>query len=215
MPNLRDFSIRFRQLYKIFITLSLLALSACGHDQSYSTAENAYSKFVWPSCNQENYSYLPDNINLYVPYTAQNYNYCGPASLSMVMQHYGSSVSQEEIGDGVITSKGITTEDLVKRAEDFGFLVHVSNCSFSGLLSILSQGSPVIARVTNASRTNGHFIVITGYDKQLGLLYMNDPDNHYKNHETFEDFKRAWDIKSLAEENSKNLTLVFYPTQVI
>jgi ABC-type bacteriocin/lantibiotic exporter with double-glycine peptidase domain len=200
---------------KFFITLSLLVLWSCGSSQSYSSSQDAYSKFLWSSCNQEDLNYLPEIINLNVPYTMQNYNYCGPAALSMVMQYHGFNVSQEDIGEGIVTNKGVTTEKLVKKAESYGFLAHVSTCSFSGLLSVLSQGTPVMARIINNTGNNGHFVVVTGYDMQLGLVYLNDPDKPNVSYQSFEDFKKLWDIKTLGDENSHNLTLVFYPPQLI
>jgi hypothetical protein len=213
--NSRFFLVIIRQLSKIFITLSLLAVYACGYDQSYSSSQDSYSRFVATSCEQENSSYLPDNIKLNVPYLVQEYNYCGPASLSMVMQHYGFNISQEDLGQGLVNQKGVTTSSLVKRAEVYGFSAYVSSCSFYGLLSILAQGSPAIVRTINSTGNNGHFIVVTGYDTQLGLVYINDPDKPYKSYDSFEDFQRLWDIKGLGEENSQNLTLVFYPSQLI
>lgn len=213
--NSRFFLLIIGQVSKIFLTLSFLGIYACGYDQSYTSSQDSYSRFIGTSCEQENASYLPENIKLNVPYLAQDYNYCGPASLSMVMQHYGFNISQEDIGQGIVAQKGITTSNLVKRAEAYGFSAYVSSCSFYGLLSVVAQGNPVIVRTINSTGNNGHFIVVTGYDMQLGLVYINDPDKPYKSYDSFEDFQRIWDIKDLGEENSYNLSLVFYPAQFI
>ena len=53
---------------------------------------------------------------------------CGPASLKMVMDYYGVSVSEAEIAKiaGASKEKGTSFEGLIKAAKRFGFYVFMS-----------------------------------------------------------------------------------------
>ena len=204
----------YRQLYSFLLTVVVIGLSACG-TQYYSGSTEGYSRVILSSCSQQVHEGLPETARLNVPYISQSYNHCGPASLSMVMGFYGVGATQEELADGIMGAKGVNTRDLAIKAEDYGFAANVVSCSLSGMLSIVSEGTPVVVRVINASGSNGHFIVVTGYDMDLGLVYVNDPERPYNEFYIFEEFNELWEITSLGSENSSRLTMVFYPQALI
>ena len=196
-----------KQLYKV-LALLILALSyACG--SAVLSGQNASTE---ASCKYVDVNVLPEKVQLSVPYVKQDVNYCGPACLSMVMAYYGRNVDQHEIGDGIVGSDGTSAMDLINRAKDYGFNAGMGNCELNNVLSLLSEAKPVIIRILNDLGDNGHFIVITGYDRGLGLVYLNDPDKPNRKSETFDHIKSLWNITSLdAANNSEDLLILVTP----
>jgi ABC-type bacteriocin/lantibiotic exporter with double-glycine peptidase domain len=152
---------------------------------------------------------LPEEVDLEVPYVHQDNLYCGPASLTMVLNYYGLNVEQYEVGESIIGKLGSTPWDLRYKAESYGLEASVVSCGFNNLLELLAKDVPVIVRILNNSGTNGHFVVATGYDLDDQVLYINDPANEYRDEIPFEDFQYLWDINSLdVENNSENLMII-------
>ena len=203
-----------KHLYKLLAVSTLLTVCACG--SIGSGGQDSSSSSVDASCKYVDLSTLPQRITLNVPYVKQEYNYCGPASLSMVMAYYGSPVSQDVLGSDIVGSEGSTSGDLLYKFEQYGFAGAVINCEIGGLLELVSEGKPIIVRILNDVGSNGHFVVITGYDIASGLLYLNDPDKPYRKSETLDRFKSLWNITTLGDgNNSKNLAIIGTPTTKI
>ncbi|MEI6092432.1 MAG: C39 family peptidase, partial [bacterium] len=128
----------------------------------------------------------------------------------------GYYVEQHVLGEGIVGDKGSSSFDLVAKANDYKFDGSVINCSLSGLLNFLSEGKPVIARILNDAGNSGHFVVVTGYDQSLGLIYINDPDQPYRKSVYIDKFESLWNITSLGDNNnSSNLLVLVYPTASI
>ncbi len=203
-----------KHLYKLLAVSTLLTVCACGGIGS--DGQGSSSLAVDSSCKYVDTTTLPQRITLNVPYVKQEYNYCGPASLSMVMSYYGSPVSQDVLGSDIVSSEGSTSGDLVYKFEQYGFAGSVTNCEISGLFELVSEGRPIIVRILNDAGTNGHFVVITGYDIGSGLLYLNDPDKPYRKSETLARFQSLWNITTLGDgNNSRNLAIIGVPTTKI
>jgi len=182
---------------------------SCG--SSVLSGQNASAQ---ASCKYVDIDTLPEKFELTVPYVKQDVNYCGPASLSMVMAYYGLTVDQHDIGKGIVDEDGTSTIDLVNRAGDYGFNAGMANCEFNSVLSLLSESKPVILRILNDLGDNAHFIVATGYDRTQGLLYLNDPDRPNRKTETFDHIKSLWNITTLdPTNNSENLLILVKPTR--
>ena len=196
-----------KQLYKLLALLTLTLSYSCG-----SAVLSGQDAAAQASCKYVDIDTLPEKIELTVPYVRQDVNYCGPASLSMVMSYYGVTVDQHDIGKGIVDDNGTSAVDLINRAGDYGFNAGMANCELNSVLSLLSESKPVIIRILNDLGDDGHFVVITGYDKTLGLIYLNDPDKPNRKSETFDHIKSLWNITTLApEDNSENLLLLVRP----
>lgn len=194
-----------KHLYKVLPLLLLLFSYACGNSAYYASSQ-AVCRFIDTDT-------LPESVYLDVTYVKQEPNYCGPASLSMLMSYYGHSVDQEVLGDDIVGDSGASSFDLIEKANEYMFSGNVIECSLSGVLSLLAEGKPVIARISNNAGTGGHFVVLTGYDMTDGLIYLNDPDQPYRKHESMDEFQRLWNITNLDDgENSTNLIISIYPS---
>jgi ABC-type bacteriocin/lantibiotic exporter with double-glycine peptidase domain len=199
-----------KHLYKL-LALSVLTLScACGNMSS--GGQDSYTNSIEAACSYVDISTLPASVDLKVPYVKQAVNYCGPASVAMIMEYYGLAADQYTIGADIVDEAGTTASELIDKSEERGFTGTVVNCQLNGLLGLLAEGKPVIARVLNDMGTGGHFIVVTGYDRTSSLIFLNDPDQPYRRAESFEEFSRIWDVTTLGEgKNSTNVAIVLSP----
>ncbi|MCL5102793.1 MAG: C39 family peptidase [Armatimonadetes bacterium] len=105
-------------------------------------------------------------------------NYCGPACLAMVFQHFGRDITQEMVGKDVYDpATGATNgADMLFYARQQGFAAYSWNSSISDLKEKLAQGVPVIILQQNSREdTSGHFRVLSGYDDQAAEFYVLDP----------------------------------------
>ena len=100
---------------------------------------------------------------------------CGPASLKMVMDYYGVSVSEAEIAEaaGATKERGTKIEGLIKAARHFGFKTFVKkNSSLGDLEYFVKRKVPVI--VDWFSEDDGHYSVVVDIDEKNVVLM--DPE---------------------------------------
>lgn len=96
---------------------------------------------------------------------------CGPASLKMVFDYYGVSVSEKEIAKlaGASKEKGTSIEGLIKAAKHFGFQVFLKKkSSLDDLRYFIKRKIPVI--VDWFFEDEGHYSVVVDIDKKNIVL---------------------------------------------
>ncbi|MDO8601297.1 MAG: cysteine peptidase family C39 domain-containing protein [bacterium] len=96
---------------------------------------------------------------------------CGPASLKIVMDYYGVSVSEAEIAKqaGATQEKGVSIKGLMKAAKHFGFkAVAKRNSSLEELSRYVKKEVPVI--VDWFSEDDGHYSVVADINKDNVIL---------------------------------------------
>ena len=130
-----------------------------------------------------------------VPRIKQLTNYCGPACLTAVMQHYGMGVTQETVGKAVYNAASGATSgaDMLYYARQKGMAAYSWNATAEDLKQKLVAGFPVIALQQNSREdTSGHFRVFTGYDEKVGKFYVMDP--YYDNIKelTYKEADQLW-----------------------
>ena len=101
----------------------------------------------------------------------QTWNNCGPATLSMYLSHYGSTLTQDEIAAVLRPNsddKNVRPDELVTYAESQGFSALArANGSASLLRLLLSNDVPVIVETWHEPEPGngmGHYRLLTGYD---------------------------------------------------
>ena len=190
---------------KLLTTLLLSTALACGPNSnqdalSYGADDQSYYESA--ECLDIDIKDLPDQAYISVPYIEQNENYCGPASLAMVLGYYGEEVSQEVLGEGIVGELGVTTRSLSAKAEEYGFKVDVYSCRIETLLYYVSKDVPVIARIVNSTSTNGHFVTVIGYDLVSKMIYLNDPAIYNNVELKISEFVDVWDVRTLEKDNN-------------
>ena len=101
------------------------------------------------------------------PYRRQIKSFCGPASLKIVLDYYGVSVTEKEIAEvaGATIEAGVSPEGLVKAAKHFGFNAFLKEGStLYDLRYYLDKKIPVI--VDWFWENDGHYGVVADIDEE-------------------------------------------------
>ncbi len=111
-----------------------------------------------------------------VPFVMQDSQYCGPASLSSVLAHYGDPLDQKTIGKAVYSPKlqGALITDLENYSRERGFQTKIGRGWSVDIKEFLSEGKPVIVLVDLGFwvMSKPHYLVVYGYNEQ-GFLAHN------------------------------------------
>lgn len=101
----------------------------------------------------------------------QTWNNCGPATLSMYLGYYGTSVNQEQIAAAIHPEpddKNVRADELVSYAQSRGYRAVARVNGTTDLLKLLlSNGIPVIVETwyePEPDNAMGHYRLLTGYD---------------------------------------------------
>ena len=133
---------------------------------------------------------------------------CGPASLKMVLDYYGVSVSEQELARlaGSSKEKGTSVSGLIKAAKRLGFDAFVKkNSSLDDLRHFTEKKIPVI--VDWFFEDDGHYSVVADIDKNN--ITLIDPSlkrgiRKFSN----EKFLRIWfDFPGKYSKDSKEVIL--------
>jgi uncharacterized protein YceK len=126
-----------------------------------------------PGPVQEDYVYLD------VPYVHQaRWNWCLPASGTMVFNYYGVNVTLQQVADKVINENtgGGSTKKLREYARELGFEAEFRNLNLEWVKKVLQQDVPIIIG-QDLTLTNNipHARVVIGYDDKTQELITHDP----------------------------------------
>lgn len=126
---------------------------------------------------------------------------CGPASLKIVLDYYGTGKSERELAEMTGTNVDIGTDDksIARVAESLGFKVVIKNeSSFSDIEEWLVKGIPVIVNwftkgrpdYPNSEVAEGHYSVVVGLDDEN--IYLQDPETGGLREIKRNDFMKVW-----------------------
>ncbi len=114
-----------------------------------------------------------------VPFYPQEILQCGPASLSGVLNFWGTKVSPEEIAREIYSpsARGTLTIDMVLYAERKGFTVRQYKGDMGDIRKNIDAGQPLIVLVDYGFSVyeKNHFMVVIGYNEE-GLLVNSGKD---------------------------------------
>ncbi|UJR85990.1 Hypothetical protein I5071_80710 [Sandaracinus amylolyticus] len=110
------------------------------------------------------------------PTVQQKRNYCGPASLELVLRSLGIDVDQDRIAPEVKGDRGSTLHAMTTYLESHGLVTRRFEGDASRFRACLELGLPVI--VEEEYSTTSHVAVMIGVDEELGLLFVQDPMTH-------------------------------------
>jgi ABC-type bacteriocin/lantibiotic exporter with double-glycine peptidase domain len=105
-----------------------------------------------------------------VPFTRQDSQFCGPASLASVMTFYGVPENQKTIGAAVYSEKlqGALITDLERYARQKGFETKSGQGTVEELKTEMDRRRPVIVLVDFGFWvvSKPHYLVVIGYDDE-------------------------------------------------
>ncbi len=113
-----------------------------------------------------------------VPHVQQDYMWCGPASLTMVLNYLGDPVTQREVGNAVDPEHdGTSTSEMLTYARNRGYMALCYRWGESAVENIkicVSHDYPVIVlQYYSTSYRRGHYRVVTGYSEEY--VFVDDP----------------------------------------
>lgn len=129
-----------------------------------------------------------------VPYIHQESDYCGPASLAMLMQWNHLPMDQDQVAREVYTPgmKGTFQSDLIGASRRHG-LMAVPITGMEALLREIAAGHPVIVfeNLALSWYPQWHYAVVLGYDLDREEVIMHSGPEAFK-HWAMRKFERSW-----------------------
>jgi ABC-type bacteriocin/lantibiotic exporter with double-glycine peptidase domain len=152
-----------------------------------------------------------------VPHIWQIGGQCGPASMAMVLNYWGVEIGQNALALSMGTVKGTAPRMMSYYPKTMRFSVENYSGSLEHIAQNISKGRPVIVMQWLNYRDKqegsvGHYRVVTGYDWEKKLMFMNDPNRKGHSRLDFTTFLDLWDM-SLHPYGSGNWMLVTYRPQ--
>ncbi len=128
-----------------------------------------------------------------VPVLKQPYDLCLATSVSMVMKYWGTDISPRAIAEQVsVYHNGTTGRDLQQFVEERGFRGFLIEPPFEDLVDHMRKGRPLV--IAFPARGNSrHAMVLTGFDADKQLLYLNDPAGGRRRTLDYGTFQRRWE----------------------
>ena len=148
---------------------------------------------------------------------------CGPSSMSMVMNSYGYPATPLSManwsGDhGYRDENGTKWAFFKALGDEVGLDVKEFAPDIERVKQDIQNGIPVICSMRQGNfTTGGHFVVITGIDKN-GNVYINDPYNLTRTshpwtvEESLAQGKRFWEISKNGKGSLKEITKIGTPS---
>lgn len=113
-------------------------------------------------------------IILDVPFVAQQKEFCGPASLSSILNFWERPVTQDKIAASIFQPElcGVLNVDLEKYARDCGFWAKGYETDFEDLKSQLRNGVPVIVmqKLHPFILNRKHYTVVIGFSDKHKVI---------------------------------------------
>ncbi|MBS3918573.1 MAG: C39 family peptidase [Deltaproteobacteria bacterium] len=148
-----------------------------------------------------------------VPYIRQGHDQCFPACLLMIFKFYGKEIPLQDIDNWIRGARGTSTQAAEQYCNMRGFKTYVFyDWKGDKIKYFLSQGYPLIAYVqTGAFETGFHVIVLTGYDDEKQVFYINDPARKDKEI-SYKEFIKIRSTDPQAGQNKYYTLLIWPPT---
>lgn len=153
---------------------------------------------------KETFAEPPPSAKITLPnHYYQTFNNCGPATLAMILNYYGSNVEQKELGlklrpyqnpEGDNDDKSVTLEELAEEAKNRGFAVYLRpNGTTQKVKHLISNDIPVVVKTwLNTDEDIGHFRVITGYNDAESYFWQDDSYQGPNLTFSYQNFREIW-----------------------
>lgn len=136
-------------------------------------------------------------------HTYQNFNNCGPATLSMALSYFGQNVTQKELADkmrpyqvasGDNDDKTIFTHEFVDWARTYSVnAVGRVNGDIEILKEFTSNGIFVVVKTwLHPNEDIGHFRIVRGYDDEKKVVIQDDSYDGPNKKISYYDFLSMW-----------------------
>ena len=130
-----------------------------------------------------------------VPFYPQQKFFCGPTTLSEVLNFYGYSTTPEAIARSLFIPgrEGSLQLEMISAARSYGLLPYSTQSDFETLFSLIDNNVPVIVfqNVATSWFPMWHYALVIGYDQiqEKIILHTGETRAHEMSYELFE---RVW-----------------------
>jgi len=132
-----------------------------------------------------------------VPYLAQKGNYCGPASVSMLIGFWGLKMTQDQVAAQIYTGVAGTPPQVIEEfANQHGFRAVTFEGSVETWKRLLDAGVPILW-LKMLYRGGGHYVVVTGYDDTLDEFIVHNPHEATERMVSYLGIDDDWALPSL------------------
>jgi hypothetical protein len=132
-----------------------------------------------------------------VPFTVQEKNGCGAASVWMVLEYWDRSPQSPEQIHSILFSKeagGVFAADMEQFFTQHGFRTLSFKGEWNDLIENVAKGRPLVVSIeSNARGTPLHYVLVTGVDEVQQIVLVNDPARRKLFPITRSDFEKSWD----------------------
>lgn len=142
---------------------------------------------------------LPRRSLLYpMSHAYQTWNNCGPVAALMALSYYGVTVSQPQAASALKPhpqDKSVSDEEMVNYLASFGLESRILiNGNFDTIEMLISKGIPVVLNHRLSLREDaGHYTVARGYDKDAGVMVINDSYYGPERRVSYSEIERLWE----------------------
>jgi ABC-type bacteriocin/lantibiotic exporter with double-glycine peptidase domain len=144
--------------------------------------------------------------SLYVPFIRQKTDFCGPASLAMILNFWGVDITQDEIAQEIYSPelKGALSIEMVLYAAQKGFEAEMYNGSLQDLKYRIKAGFPlIVSHRLDKGNKRVHYLVAWGFNDDKGVIYVHS-DVRESLPMDYQTFLKYWGW-------AENLTFFIYP----
>lgn len=190
--------------FTIGLSLALLTNEVLSEDKApIANVEISQAPTISPSPTPTLYI-PPTSSTIPLKYhTFQEFNNCGPASLSMLMSYYDVNVSQSILGNklrpnrnpqGINDDKNVFPYELAQESEVYEFIsYHRPNGSLDLLKRFISSNYPVLVRTwLKPGEDIGHYRIVRGYDDSTQEILYDDSYLGKDKKTSYEQFEKDW-----------------------
>ena len=137
-----------------------------------------------------------------VPFVKQEKDGCGAASIAMVMQYWQRQQGQTagpdsdaiQIQHALYSPKahGIYASDMERYFGEKGYRTFTIRGAWEDLQQHLDKGRPLIVALKTEGGAPLHYVVVTGLDREQGIVLVNDPAQRKLLKQDRAAFEREW-----------------------
>lgn len=137
----------------------------------------------------------------------QRGNYCGPATMNMILRRWGIELSQEEIAKDVYTGVAGTPPQVIHNyAKSSGLQSREFTYDPDRWKALIDAGFPILWLQMLGER-GGHYRVIVGYDDALDIWLVKDPNNYFRTEVPYNEIRDTWILPDISR------SMVIYPPE--
>ena len=114
-----------------------------------------------------------ERVSLHLNPRMQRHNHCVPCAVSNILDYYGISVDQLDLGERLLDTGGTPMHNLYTWLEDEGYAFVAFRASQDQVKTALRNGIPVLMSLRSAA--GAHVTIIYGFDDALQVFFLQDP----------------------------------------